>query len=75
MVHLVYLNLNQGVIMDFKTYKIEEYKGGSWVSAATTSTWSDEYTGLTEDQTQDVIDYLVKVGISSTNLRATEESS
>ena len=38
--------------MDFKTYKIEEYKGGSWVSAATTSTWSDEYTGLTEDQTQ-----------------------
>ena len=61
--------------MDFKTYKIEEYKDGSWVSAATTSTWSDEYTGLTEDQTQDVIDYLVTVGISTTNLRVTEESS
>ena len=61
--------------MDFKTYKIEEYKGGSWVSAATTSTWSDEYTGLTEDQTQDVIDYLVTVGISTTNLRVTEETS
>ena len=75
MVHLVHLYLNQEVIVDFKTYKIEEYKGGSWVSAATTSTWSDEYTGLTEDQTQDVIDYLVTVGISSTNLRATEESS
>ena len=61
--------------MDFKTYKIEEYKGGSWVSAATTSTWSDEYTGLTEDQTQDVIDYLVTVGISTTNLRVTQETS
>ena len=75
MVHLVHPYLNQEVIVDFKTYKIEEYKGGSWVSAATTSTWSDEYTGLTEDQTQDVIDYLVTVGISTTNLRVTEESS
>ena len=37
--------------MDFKTYKIEEYKDGSWVSAATTSNWSNEYIGLTEDQT------------------------
>ena len=61
--------------MDFKTYKIEEYKDGSWVSAATTTTYTDEYTGLTEDQTQVVIDYLVTVGISSTNLRVTEETS
>ena len=49
--------------MDIKTYKIEEYKDGSWVSAATTSTWSDEYTGLTEDQTQCVIDYLSLIHI------------
>ena len=61
--------------MDIKTYKIEEYKDGSWVSAATTSTWSDEYTGLTEDQTQNVIDAFVSVGIGTTNLRVTEESS
>ena len=60
--------------MDFKTYKIEEYKSGSWVSVASTLT-PNEYTGLTEDQTQDVIDYFVTTGISSTNLRATEESS
>ena len=60
--------------MDIKTYKIEEYKDGSWVSAATTSTWSDEYTGLTEDQTQCVIDYLsTTVGISSEHLRTVQE--
>ena len=61
--------------MDIKTYKIEEYKDGSWVSAATTSTWSDEYTGLTEDQTQCEIDYLSKtVGIGTASLRVTEET-
>jgi len=60
--------------MDFKTYKIEEYKGGSWVSVASTYT-SNEYAGLTEDQTQDVIDYFVTTGISTSNIRATEESS
>ena len=61
--------------MDIKTYKIEQYKDGSWVSAATTSTWSDEYTGLTEDQTQSVIDYLSTiVGIGITSLRVTEET-
>ena len=60
--------------MDIKTYKIEEYKDGSWVSAATTSTWSDEYTGLTEDQTQNVIDAFVSVGIDTTSLRVTEET-
>ena len=60
--------------MDIKTYKIEQYKDGSWVSAATTSTWSDEYTGLTEDQTQHVIDYFVSTGISTSNLRFTEET-
>tara|TARA_B100001996_G_scaffold135322_1_gene103013 strand:- start:491 stop:685 length:195 start_codon:yes stop_codon:yes gene_type:complete len=64
--------------MDFKTYKIEENKDGSWVNATSTNpngSFTDEYTGLTEDQTQDVIDYFVTVGISSTNLRATEETS
>ena len=64
--------------MDFKTYKIEENKDGSWVNATSTNpngSFTDEYTGLTEDQTQNVIDYLVTVGISSTNLRVTEESS
>ena len=61
--------------MDIKTHKIEQYKDGSWVSAATTSTWSDEYTGLTEDQTQCVIDYLSTiVGIGTTSLRVTEET-
>ena len=59
--------------MDIKTYKIEEYKDGSWVSAATTSTWSDEYTGLTEDQTQNVIDAFGIVGISSEHLRVVQE--
>tara|TARA_B100001093_G_C26399119_1_gene830491 strand:- start:468 stop:647 length:180 start_codon:yes stop_codon:yes gene_type:complete len=59
--------------MDIKTYKIEEYKDGSWVSAATTSTWSDEYTGLTEDQTQCVIDTFGIVGISSEHLRVVQE--
>ena len=65
--------------MDFKTYKIEELKDGqNWVNAASSNpngSFTDEYAGLTEDQTQHVIDYLVTVGISSTNLRATEESS
>ncbi len=60
--------------MDFKTYKIEEYKDGSWVSVASTYT-PNEYTGLTEDQTQDVIDYFVTTGIGTSNLRATEETS
>ena len=60
--------------MDIKTYKIEQYKDGSWVSAATTSTWSDEYTGLTEDQTQHVIDYFVSTGISTSNIRSVEET-
>ena len=64
--------------MDFKTYKIEENKDGSWVNATSTNpngSFTDEYTGLTEDQTQDVINYLVTSGISSTNLRVTEETS
>ena len=60
--------------MDFKTYKIEEYKSGSWVSAASTYT-PNEYAGLTEDQTQDVINYFVTTGISTSSLRATEETS
>ena len=60
--------------MDIKTYKIEQYKDGSWVSAATTSTWSDEYTGLTEDQTQHVIDYFVSTGVSTSNIRSVEET-
>tara|TARA_Y100000361_G_scaffold49384_1_gene42884 strand:+ start:256 stop:438 length:183 start_codon:yes stop_codon:yes gene_type:complete len=60
--------------MDIKTYKIEQYKDGSWVGAASTYT-PNEYTGLTEDQTQYVIDYFVTTGISTSNLRATEETS
>ena len=63
--------------MDFKTYKIEEYKGGSWVSAASSNpngSFTDEYAGLSEDQTQHVIDYFVSTGISTSNLRFTEET-
>ena len=59
--------------MSFKTYKIEEYKSGNWVGVASTLT-PNEYTGLTSDQTQDVINYFVSTGISTSNLRATEES-
>ena len=61
--------------MDFKTYKIEQYKDGSWVDAERSSDYPKEFTGLTEDQTQDVIDYFVTTGISTSNLRATEETS
>ena len=62
----------------YKTYKIEQYVDGSWVGAALTNpsgSFTDEYAGLTEDQTQDVIDYFVTTGISASNLRATEETS
>ena len=48
--------------MEIKTYKIEQYKDGSWVDAALTNpngTFTDEYKGLTEDQTQCVIDTFV----------------
>ena len=64
--------------MGIKTYKIEQYKDGSWVGAALSNpngSFTDEYTGLTEDQTQYVIDYFVTTGISTSNLRATEETS
>ena len=64
--------------MNFKTYKIEQYKDGSWVGAALTNplgSFTDEYAGLTEDQTQHVIDYFVTTGISTSHLRATEETS
>tara|TARA_B000000609_G_scaffold93251_1_gene70871 strand:- start:1178 stop:1372 length:195 start_codon:yes stop_codon:yes gene_type:complete len=64
--------------MDIKTYKIEQYKDGSWVGVASSNpngSFTDEYTGLTEDQTQYVIDYFVTTGISTSNLRATEETS
>ena len=64
--------------MDIKTYKIEQYTDGSWVGAALTNpngSFTDEYTGLIEDQTQDVIDYFVTTGISTSNLRATEVTS
>lgn len=62
--------------MDFKTYKIEQYKDGSWVGAALTNpsgSFTDEYTGLTEDQTQCVIDTFGIVGISSEHLRTVQE--
>ena len=64
--------------MDIKTYKIEQYKEGSWVGAASTNpngSFTDEYAGLTEDQTQHVIDYFVTTGINTNYLRATEETS
>ena len=62
--------------MNFKTYKIEQYKDGSWVTAALTNptgSFTDEYTGLTEDQTQCVIDTFVSVGVSTEHLRVIEE--
>tara|TARA_Y100001972_G_scaffold94294_1_gene115724 strand:+ start:1372 stop:1566 length:195 start_codon:yes stop_codon:yes gene_type:complete len=64
--------------MDFKykTYKIEQYVDGSWVGAALTNphgSFTDEYTGLTEDQTQCVIDTFVMVGVSSEHLRVVRE--
>lgn len=62
--------------MSFKTYKIEQYKDGSWVGAALTNpngSFTDEYTGLTEDQTQCVIDTFGMVGISSELLRVVQE--
>ena len=62
--------------MDIKTYKIEQYKDGSWVGAALTNpsgSFTDEYTGLTEDQTQCVIDTFGIVGISSEHLRVVQE--
>ena len=66
--------------MDFKykTYKIEQYVDGSWVGAALTNpygSFTDEYTGLTENQTQCVIETFVSVGIGTTSLRVTEEST
>ena len=59
--------------MDIKTYKIEQYKDGSWVDAERTSDYPKEFTGLTEDQTQCVIDTFVIEGISSEHLRVVEE--
>ena len=62
--------------MGFKTYKIEQYKDEKWVNAALTNpngSFTDEYTGLTEDQTQCVIDTFVMVGVSSEHLRVVEE--
>ena len=59
--------------MSFKTYKIEEYKSGNWVGVASTLT-PNEYTGLTSDQTQDVINYFLSTRISTSNHRETEET-
>ena len=63
--------------MEIKTYKIEQYKDGSWVGTASTNpngSFTDEYKGLTEDQTQYVIDYFsTTVGISSEHLRVVQE--
>ena len=55
-----------------KTFKIEQLKDGNWVGIG--ASFSDEFTGLTEDQTQEVIDYLSFTSISTSNLRATEET-
>jgi len=62
--------------MDIKTYKIEQYKDGSWVGAALTNpngSFTNEYSGLIEDQTQLIIDTFVLAGISSEHLRVVQE--
>ena len=59
--------------MDFKTYKIEQYKDGDWVDAEGSSDYPKEFTGLVEDQMQLVIDTFVSVGISSEHLRVVQE--
>ena len=61
------------------TYKIEENFDGSWgdvrTAAALTTYDVDQYKGLIEgDQVNDVIKYLVSVGISRNNLRVVENS-
>ena len=61
------------------TYKIEENKDGSWgdvrTDAALTTYDVDQYKGLIEgDQVNDVIKYLISVGISNSNLRVVENS-
>ena len=60
--------------MAFKTYKVEQFKDGNWVDAERSSDYPKEFTGLTEDQTQNVIDAFVSVGIGTTSLRVTEET-
>jgi len=59
--------------MDFKTYKIEQFKDGNWVDAERSADYPKEFTGLTEDQTQYVIDAFVLAGISSEHLRVVQE--
>ena len=61
------------------TYKIEENFDGSWgdvrTEAALTSYTVDQYKGLMGgDQVNDIIKYLVSVGISNSNLRVVENS-
>ena len=61
-------------------YKIEENKDGTWgdirTDAALTTYDVEQYEGLISgDQVNDVIKYLVSVGISSDNLRVVEYSS
>ena len=61
------------------TYKIEENFDGSWGDVRTTAALTtydvDQYKGLIEgDQVNDVIKYLVSVGISRNNLRVVENS-
>ena len=60
-------------------YKIEENKDGTWgdirTDAALTTYDVEQYEGLISgDQVNDVIKYLVSVGISSDNLRVVEDS-
>ena len=61
------------------SYKIEENTDGSWgdvrTKAALTTYDVDQYKGLVSDsQVNDVIKYLVSVGISSDNLRVVKDS-
>ena len=62
-----------------ETFKIEENKDGSWgdvrTEAALTTYSVDQYKGIMEgDQVNDVIKYLISVGISNSNLRVVENS-
>tara|TARA_Y100000356_G_scaffold121087_1_gene114123 strand:+ start:328 stop:507 length:180 start_codon:yes stop_codon:yes gene_type:complete len=59
--------------MAFKTYKVEQFKDGNWVDAERSSDYPKEFTGLTEDQTQYVIDTFVMLGVSPELLRVVQE--
>ena len=59
--------------MAFKTYKVEQLKDGNWVDAERSSDYPKEFTGLTEDQTQYVIDAFTMMGVSPELRRVVQE--